>query len=284
MLQASGIWSSLRSKNLSDNKVRSGTARSPDCDTPSQEVLALFSTLPVRRIEEDRLRPLPRHSWPSTIPAVRQVLNEGLDLFPLTMFVGENGAGKSTLVEAIAELFGLGVEGGTRNTLHRTQHTESGLADHLRLVRSAGAPRQGVFLRAETMHGHFAYLDDVGVTGKHNFQSHGESFIEFFTSRAGMRGLWVFDEAESALSFTGCLALISHISQLLAEGSQVIMSTHSPLLASLPQAKIYEIGDWGLRSREYDDLHMVQSWRAFLDAPARFLRHIEKGGTPDSVN
>ncbi|MCT1736183.1 AAA family ATPase [Kocuria marina] len=247
-------------------------------------MIYLFSTLPVRRIEEDRLAPLPRHSWPSTIPAVRQVLNEGLDLFPLTVFVGENGAGKSTLVEAIAESFGLGVEGGTRNTLHRTQHTESGLADHLHLIRAAGAPRQGVFLRAETMHGHFAYLDEVGLTGKHNFQSHGESFLEFFTSRAGMRGLWVFDEAESALSFTGCLALLSHISELLADGSQVIISTHSPLLASLPQAKLYEIGNWGIRSQDYDELQMVQSWRAFLSAPTRFLRHIEEGGTPEGVN
>lgn len=52
------------------------------------------------------------------------------------------------------------------------------------------------------------------------------------------------------------------------------MSTHSPLLASLPEAKIYEIGAWGLRPSAYDELEMVRSWRLFLDSPDRFLRHL----------
>ncbi|SUE16879.1 ABC transporter ATP-binding protein [Rhodococcus gordoniae] len=128
------------------------------------------------------------------------------------------------------------------------------------------------------MHGHFSYLDDVGVSGVHNYQSHGESFVEFFATRSGIGGLWVFDEAESALSFNGCLALLAHIRELLASGSQVIMSTHSPILASLPEAKLFEIGEWGLRDREYDELDMVQSWRSFLDAPGRYLRHLTAGG------
>lgn len=234
----------------------------------------LFSSLPVRRVEEHRLAPITRDSWPATIPAVGQILDQGLDFSPLTVFVGKNGAGKSTIVEAIAEAYGLGVEGGTRNSLHRTQHTESGLADHLQLVRGAGSTRQGVFLRAETMHGHFSYLDDVGISGRHNFQSHGESFIEFFTTRSRIGGLWVFDEAESALSFNGCLVLLAHIRELLASGAQVIMSTHSPILASLPEAKLLEVGEWGLRASEYDELDMVQSWRSFLDAPGRYLRHL----------
>ncbi|WP_064064372.1 AAA family ATPase [Rhodococcus gordoniae] len=238
----------------------------------------LFSSLPVRRIEEHRLAPISRDTWPAGLPAVRQILDEGLDFSPLTVFVGENGAGKSTIVEAVAEAYGLGVEGGTRNSLHRTQRTESGLAEHLQLVRGAGSSRQGVFLRAETMHGHFSYLDDVGVSGVHNYQSHGESFVEFFATRSGIGGLWVFDEAESALSFNGCLALLAHIRELLASGSQVIMSTHSPILASLPEAKLFEIGEWGLRDREYDELDMVQSWRSFLDAPGRYLRHLTAGG------
>lgn len=206
-----------------------------------------FSVLPVRRIEEHSLTPMPRGTWPASIPAVRQLLDQGLDLAPLTVFVGENGAGKSTIVEAIAGAFGLGVEGGTRNSMHSTQATESPLADHLQLIRGAGSSRKGVFLRAETMHGHFRYLDEIDLGGRHNFQSHGESFIEFFSSRAGIDGLWVFDEAESALSFNGCLTLLAHIRELLSTGSQIIMSTHSPVLAALPEALVYEVGEWGLR-------------------------------------
>ena len=43
----------------------------------------------------------PRDDWPGSNPAVRQVLEDGLDLGGLTILVGENGAGKSTLTEAI---------------------------------------------------------------------------------------------------------------------------------------------------------------------------------------
>ncbi|WP_244301059.1 AAA family ATPase [Leucobacter insecticola] len=204
---------------------------------------------------------------------MRQILDEGLDLSPFTVLVGENGSGKSTIVEAVAAAFGLNVEGGTRNAHHRTQHTESGLEDHLRLVRDAGAAKQGVFLRAETMHGHLAYLSELNA-GRHNFQSHGESFIEFFTARAGIRGLWIFDEAESALSFNGCLALLSQITELLATGSQIIMSTHSPILASHPAATIYELSETGITRQHYNDLDLVRDWRLFLDAPERYLRHL----------
>ena len=237
-----------------------------------------FGMLPVRRVHEDRQSPADRNLWPASIPAVRQILDDGLDLSQLTIFVGQNGAGKSTLVEAIAEAFGLNVEGGTQNSRHQRYGNESALGEHLQLVRGAGASGAGVFLRAETMHGHFAYLEDLDrqdhkKRGLHNLQSHGESFIEFFTSRSGVNGLWVFDEAESALSFEGSLTLLSHISDLLATGSQVVLSTHSPILASLPGADIYEVGEWGLRRSAYDELDMVRSWRLFLDAPGRFLRH-----------
>lgn len=233
-----------------------------------------FNSLPVRRVEQHPLAPLAGRAWPATVPAIGQLLRDGLDLSPLTVFVGENGAGKSTLVEAVAGAFGLNVEGGTHNAQHHTQRTESVLADHLQLVRGGGASKKGVFLRAETMHGHLSYLDEINLPGQHNFQSHGESFIEFLTSRSHITGLWIFDEAESALSFQGQPALLAQITELLEGGSQVIISTHSPVLAALPQASIYELGSWGIRPSHYDDLEMVRHWRSFLDAPQRYVRHL----------
>ncbi|AHW65070.1 AAA family ATPase [Corynebacterium glyciniphilum] len=232
------------------------------------------SPLPVRRVEELAVYPADRSAWPATVPAVKDVLDNGIDLSRLAVLVGENGSGKSTLVEAIAEAYGLNPEGGTRNAMHSTQRTESGLADNLKLIRAGGASRKGVFLRAETMHSHFAYLDGIGSVGRHNFQSHGESFIEFFTDRAGIRGLWIFDEAESALSFNGCLLLLAQIAQLVERGSQVILSTHSPLLASAPGADILELDDSGIHRKDYDDLTLVQNWRRFLGEPETFLRHL----------
>jgi len=232
-----------------------------------------FAPLPVRRIEEHPLSPAARQHWPADIPAVREILDTGLELSPLTVVVGENGSGKSTVVEAIAESFGLNVEGGTHNAQHHTQRTESALGSHLQLVRGGGASKKGVFLRAETMHGHLAYLSDLN-DGRHNFQSHGESFIEFFSDRSGIQGLWIFDEAESALSFNGCLALVAQIIDLVKTGSQVIVSTHSPILASVPGAEVLEFSSSGVQRRAYDDLDLVTNWRLFLDEPERYLRHL----------
>jgi predicted ATPase len=233
--------------------------------------------LPVRRIEELSVHPAPRNSWPATIPAVRRVLEDGLDLAPITILVGENGAGKSTLVEAIAEAYGLNPEGGTHNAMHHTQRTESDLAENLKLIRTGGAPKKGVFLRSETMHGHFAYLDsirDIGDSSRNNFQSHGESFVELFTARSRIKGLWIFDEAESALSFNSCLVLMAQIEQLVEQGSQVIMSTHSPLLASIPGAEILQLDRFGIHRMNYDDLELVRNWRRFLNDPESILRHL----------
>jgi len=238
----------------------------------------VFESTPLRRIEEDPQHPCARSIWPATLPPVAQLLDDGLDLGPATVFVGENGAGKSTLVEAIAQAWGLSPEGGSTGARNSTRVSESSLHDHLRLVRSAGSTRRGYFLRAETMHGFFTYLEEnPGSRPEPNFHeiSHGESFLELAVDRFRGRGLWVLDEPESALSFSGCLALLGHLKALLAEGgSQVILSTHSPLLAALPGARILEVGDWGLRERAWRDLDLVTNWASFLDAPERYLRHL----------
>ncbi|WP_425579874.1 AAA family ATPase [Yaniella flava] len=64
-----------------------------------------FNTLPVRRLEEDPRAPLERSTWPATLASVQQILDHGLDLGSITIFVGDNGTGKSTIVEALARRF-----------------------------------------------------------------------------------------------------------------------------------------------------------------------------------
>jgi predicted ATPase len=81
---------------------------------------------PVRRVERDPGAEWDAGAWWARIPAVRTVLDAGLDLpAGVTFLVGENGSGKSTLVEALAEAYGLNPEGGSRGAMHRTRHTES---------------------------------------------------------------------------------------------------------------------------------------------------------------
>jgi predicted ATPase len=238
-----------------------------------------FASQPVRRVAAaEGVRTSGR--WPYSIPAVRQLLTDGLDLDPgVTFLVGENGAGKSTLVEAIAVAFGLSPEGGSTGARLTTRATESSLADDLLLTRGVGAKRAGFFLRAETMHGFYTYLEQNPKTAGppdpvfHEL-SHGESFLNLISDRFIRQGFYCLDEPESALSFSSSLAVVGVLNRLAESGSQVLCATHSPVIAALPGATILEVGDWGIRRTTWDELELVQNWKAYLQAPERYLRHV----------
>lgn len=220
-------------------------------------------------------------AWPHSIPAVAQLIGEGLELGQATVLVGENGSGKSTVLEALAEAYGLNVEGGSTGAQYRSNDTESSLGRELQLVRGAGAGRGGFFLRAETMHGFYSYLESVGMASFHQ-RSHGESFLEVIESRCfdpqgrPQPGFYLFDEVESALSFNSSLRVLVTLLELLSDDRvQVVLATHSPVLAALPGARILEFGRDGFAETDWADLELVVSERAFLADPVRFLRHLQ---------
>ena len=197
--------------------------------------------------------------------AVDQVLRDGFEVTPgVTLLYGENGAGKSTLVEAFAIAFGLSREGGSRGARHSTRESESPLHEWLAMERSAGGSRWGFFLRAESMHGFYSYLEaNPSPSGDEPFHemSHGESFLALLRTRFDSPGFYALDEPEAALSFSGQLALIGTLHDLAATGAQVVCATHSPLLAALPGARLLEVGEWGIRETSYDDLALVGLWQ-----------------------
>ena len=229
----------------------------------------------VRRVSVSGEREIDTQVWPATIPAVRALIDEGFDLGPgVTFLVGENGSGKSTIIEAIAAAVGLPAEGGTLNGGQTTRPSESSLSEWLDVER--GLQRHGAwgfFLRAETMHGYYSYLESLPGSPDsdlHEF-SHGESFLEILDRKATRRGFYVLDEPEAALSFTSTLSCLRSLSVLADNGSQVLCATHSPILASLPGARILELGEWGIRESSWDDLQVVGEWRSYLAAPERYL-------------
>ncbi len=237
-----------------------------------------FDQPPVVRVSRDDEAGLAAERWPATIPAVAQLLRDGLDLTPgVTFLVGENGSGKSTLVEAIAVAYGLSPEGGSSQGVHSTRPSESGLDKALLLQRGIGTGRWGFFLRAETMHGLYTFLENnpsyYRADPKFHSMSHGESFIELLNVRFDSPGFYCLDEPEAALSFRSTLTLIRVLHDIAGAGGQVLCATHSPVLASMPGARILEVGDWGLREAAWEELELVKHWKAYLDAPMRYLRH-----------
>ncbi|WP_197028929.1 AAA family ATPase [Blastococcus sp. URHD0036] len=233
---------------------------------------------PIRRLRPDPGASAPAPDvWPATVPAVAQLLREGLELRAgATVLVGENASGKSTLVEVIAAAVGLNPEGGSVGARHSTRASEPGSLG-LVVERAPGAPRWAYLLRDETLHGLYSYLEsNPSPAGEPTFHelSHGEAFLNLFHDRATRPGLYLLDEPDAALSFTATLALLASLTDLVARGAQVVVATHSPVLAALPGAHVLEIGPWGMRTARWDELELTANWRQFLGAPESFLRHL----------
>ncbi|WNV76367.1 AAA family ATPase [Geodermatophilus sp. DSM 44513] len=215
---------------------------------------------PVRRLRPDPGAPRPPDDvWPLTVPAVAQVLRDGLELpAGATVLVGENGSGKSTVLEVLAAAVGLNAEGGSAGARHSTRRSEPGSLD-LVVERGPGAPRWAYFLRDETLHGLYSYLEENagGPEPRFHEMSHGEGFLTLFGDRATRAGLYLLDEPDAALSFTATLSLVLRLTELVADGAQVLIATHSPVLAALPGAHLLEVGTWGLRPARWADLELT---------------------------
>ena len=217
-------------------------------------------------------------AWPGDIPAVRQLLADGLALDPgITFLVGENGSGKSTILEGVALAYGMSPEGGSTSARHATRPTESPLSSWLAVQRGVGASRWGFFLRAETMHSFYTYLEEnpsLRPEPRFHEMSHGESFLAILDARFDSPAFYCLDEPEAALSFTSTLTLIATLRRIADEGGQILCATHSPVLAALPGARILEFGPWGMRPSPWEDLALVRHWQSYLDSPERYLRHL----------
>lgn len=235
-----------------------------------------FDQPPVVKVSRDPAADYSPGEWPASIPAVAQLLDKGIDLpAGVTFLVGENGSGKSTLVEAIAVAYGLSPEGGSAHGRHETRGTESPLHGWLRIQRGIGSGRWGFFLRAETMHGWYTYMDEHGGPNDADYHamSHGESFLEVLMRKFDSPSFYCLDEPEAALSFRSTLTLIRVLHDIVNAGGQVLCATHSPVLAAMPGARILEVGDWGLRESRWEELEIVTHWKSYLDNPMRYLRH-----------
>lgn len=215
--------------------------------------------------------------YPYTIPAVRCATEVALDP-RITFFVGENGTGKSTLIEALAINAGFNPEGGSKSFAFATNRTESALHEVMQVIRNPRRERTGFFLRAESFYNVATNIDDLdkepaggpkvidsyGGKSLHH-QSHGESFMSLVVHRFRGNGLYILDEPEAALSPTRQLALLSNIHQLVREGAQFIIATHSPILLAYPGATIYELSNQGIERVEYEKTTHYTLTRDFLN-------------------
>jgi predicted ATPase len=246
----------------------------------------MLSTQFISRISLLRDKAPSFDAYPFSLPAVRAL--DMLEPHPqVTFFVGENGSGKSTLLEAIAVSMGFNPEGGTKNFRFGTRLSHSVLHEYLRIAKGFRKPRDGFFLRAESFFNvatEIENLDDgpgfgppviasYGGKSLHE-RSHGESFLALLMERFGGQGLYLLDEPEAALSPQRQLAALARINDLVNDGSQFIIATHSPILMAYPDAWIYEFTESGIARVAYEDTEHFKVTRAFLANPERMLREL----------
>jgi predicted ATPase len=227
-------------------------------------------------------------AYPFSIPAIASLTELEFDPH-VTFLAGPNASGKSTLIEAIAVACGLNPEGGGRNFNFQTRASHSSLGDVTRLIRGARRPKTDFFLRAESFFnlasqiealdnepaGGPPIIDSYGGRSLHE-QSHGQSFLALLAQRFGPDGLYLLDEPESALSPQGQLAMLLRLHELVAERSQFVIATHSPILLSFPHARIYELSEQGIASVPYDVTETVTLYRSFLAAPDAYHHHLSR--------
>lgn len=219
--------------------------------------------------------------YPFSLPSVRHL--EALEFHPkVTFFIGENGSGKSTLLEAIAVACGFNPEGGSKNFGFSTRESHSALCRYLRLARGIKKPKDGFFSESffnvateiERLDSEPApsppVIDSYGGASLHE-QSHGESFLALLMERFGRNGLYLLDEPEAALSPQRQLCVLSRLHDLIQQGSQFVIATHSPILMAYPDAYIYEFSGQGIERVQYFETEHYRVTHDFLVNPKRML-------------
>ena len=237
--------------------------------------MSMDSNLILKRISLQRDKIKSFNKYPFSIDIVKNFDELNFDS-QVTFFVGENGIGKSTFIEAIAVALGLPAEGGTENFRYETKNTTSELSNYLRVV-TYNKPKMKFFLRAESFYNFSSEVerlveeDGFGTLyrsygGNLHECSHGESFIRLVQNRFTDHGLYILDEPEAALSPQRQLSLLCLINQLVKEGSQFIIATHSPILISYRNGKILDLNN-NFKEVSYKDTDIYSLYKMYLDDP-----------------
>ncbi len=104
-------------------------------------------------------------------------------------------------------------------------------------------------------------------------QSHGQSLMSFFKSRYRIRGLYLLDEPETALSPKSQLELLQLLYEMGTQGeAQFIIATHSPILLACPEALIYSFDHIPPKTIPYEDTEHYKVYKDFMNNPKRPFR------------
>ncbi|MGA1826359.1 MAG: AAA family ATPase [bacterium] len=194
---------------------------------------------------------------------------------PITFFVGENGTGKSTLLEALAHRFGIHIWKDPARCRIEINPYEDKLCDYISIQWTNGRV-PGSFFGSSVFQDFVKILDEWAAADPGQLQyfggkslmtqSHGQSIMSFFRARYAIKGLYLLDEPETALSPNTQLALLELLMKMGSTGHvQFIIVTHSPILLACPGATIYSFDHIPITSLQYEETDHYKIYKHFLE-------------------
>ncbi len=200
---------------------------------------------------------------------------------PVTFFVGENGTGKSTLLEALAHKCNIYIWRWLERTRFHVNRYERALHQFID-VEWTDSSVPGSFFASEIFR-HFAEsLDEwaAATPGVLDYfggeslvtQSHGQSLLSFFRARYRIKGLYLLDEPETALSPRSQLDLLRLLRDMGRAGhAQFIVATHSPILLACPGSTIYSFDHIPIKAIAYEETEQFKIYQSFLENRKTYL-------------
>jgi predicted ATPase len=222
-----------------------------------------------------------RNYYPFNIEVLRKTRSITFSS-PVTFFVGENGSGKTTLLEALARRCHIHIWSG----MERTRSVINPYEETFFLYMEAEWTEDivpGSFFSSQIFR-NFAQLVDeweadnpgqIDYFGGKSLiaQSHGQSIMSFFKSRYKIKGLYLLDEPETALSPKSQLELLKLLREMGALGhAQFIVATHSPILLACPGSVIYSFDHVPVKTIQYEDTEYYRIYKTFMENPGQYVK------------
>lgn len=129
--------------------------------------------------------------------------------------------------------------------------------DHLRMINRARSKTMSRFIEGES-----------GRSLRE--RSNGESALMVFRDRIDMDTLCLLDEPENSLSPENQLLLADFLTESVRYcGNQLVISTHSPFLLAIPDAKIIDLDDFSRIAESWTRMKNPRTWYDFFKKHAR---------------
>lgn len=124
--------------------------------------------------------------------------------------------------------------------------------EQLKRVNASRSKTQSKFVRSELIDNPREY-------------SNGESAFKYFTEKISNDGIYILDEPENSLSPKKQIELMGFVEDAVRFGNfQFIMSTHSPFLLGMKNAKIYDLDEDPVDVKRWTDLENVRTYYNFF--------------------